>query len=253
MVAKRTTKMGKLTPYVDVRSPKDIPKFESMIKTGPVFVLVYADWCGHCKTFKQKMWDDVANSPNKSVNTAAVHYNMVEQTSMRNTPIEGYPTLFEVKPTPKANVTKPVQTPQTKEELETLVGVNNENENVSSAMKTNNKDPSMNTMDPNLIRSQRITQNSLNANKNSFEPDMAENLPPEPELESEPEAAASAPLRGGGVKSGGSLMETLLKLSADSAHAIILAGSAAELSRRWKKRHQTKRRRSGKSKQTRRR
>jgi thiol-disulfide isomerase/thioredoxin len=237
MVAKRTTKMGKLTPYVDVRSPKDIPKFESMIKTGPVFVLVYADWCGHCKTFKQKMWDDVANSPNKSVNTAAVHYNMVDQTSMRNTPIEGYPTLFEVKPTSKANVTKPVQTPQTKEELETLVGVNTTNAN---------------TMDPNLIRSQRITQNSLNANKNSFEPDMAENLPPEPELESEPEAAR-APLRGGGVKSGGSLMETLLKLSADSAHAIILAGSAAELSRRWKKRHQTKRRRSGKSKQTRRR
>ena len=237
MVAKRTTKMGKLTPYVDVRSPKDIPKFESMIKTGPVFVLVYADWCGHCKTFKQKMWDDVANSPNKSVNTAAVHYNMVDQTSMRNTPIEGYPTLFEVKPTSKANITKPVQTPQTKEELETLVGVNTTNAN---------------TMDPNLIRSQRITQNSLNANKNSFEPDMAENLPPEPELESEPEAAR-APLRGGGVKSGGSLMETLLKLSADSAHAIILAGSAAELSRRWKKHHQTKRRRSGKSKQTRRR
>lgn len=237
MVAKRTTKMGKLTPYVDVRSPKDIPKFESMIKTGPVFVLVYADWCGHCKTFKQKMWDDVANSPNKSVNTAAVHYNMVDQTSMRNTPIEGYPTLFEVKPTSKANVTKPIQTPQTKEELETLVGVNTTNAN---------------TMDPNLIRSQRITQNSLNANKNSFEPDMAENLPPEPELESEPKAAR-APLRGGGVKSGGSLMETLLKLSADSAHAIILAGSAAELSRRWKKRHQTKRRRSGKSKQTRRR
>ena len=237
MVAKRTTKMGKLTPYVDVRSPKDIPKFESMIKTGPVFVLVYADWCGHCKTFKQKMWDDVANSPNKSVNTAAVHYNMVDQTSMRNTPIEGYPTLFEVKPTSKANVTKPIQTPQTKEELETLVGVNTTNAN---------------TMDPNLIRSQRITQNSLNANKNSFEPDMAENLPPEPELESEPEAAR-APLRGGGVKSGGSLMETLLKLSADSAHAIILAGSAAELSSRWKKRHQTKRRRSGKSKQTRRR
>ena len=84
---------------------------------------------------------------------------------------------------------------------------------------------------------------------NSFEPDSIESLPPEPEMETEPEAVKV----GGGVKTGGSLMETLLKLSADSAHAIVLAGSAVELSRRWKKRSHTKKRRSGKSKQTRRR
>lgn len=273
MVAKRTTKMGKLTPYVDVRSPKDIPKFESMLKVGPVFVLVYADWCGHCRKFKENMWDEVANSPNKSVNTAAIHYNMVDQTSMRKTPIEGYPTLFEVKPTPKANVTKPVETPQTKEQLETLVGANNTptnntmnnnnmnmNTNNNNTMNNNNMNMNNNnmnstrtTMDPNLIRSQRITQNSENATENSFEPDSVESLPPEPELETEPEAVTSRPKVGGGVKTGGSLMETLLKLSADSAHAIVLAGSAAELSRRWKKRSHTKKRRSGKSKQTRRR
>ena len=112
-----------------------------------------------------------------------------------------------------------------------------------------NMNKTRNTMDPNLIRSQRITQNSENATLNSFEPDSIESLPPEPEMETEPEAVKV----GGGVKTGGSLMETLLKLSADSAHAIVLAGSAVELSRRWKKRSHTKKRRSGKSKQTRRR
>jgi thiol-disulfide isomerase/thioredoxin len=248
MVAKRTTKMGKLSPYVDVRSSKDIPKFESMLKVGPVFVLVYADWCGHCKRFKENMWDEVANSPNKSMNTAAVHFDMVDKTSMRNTPIEGYPTLFEVKATPKANVAKPVETPQNKEELEKLVGANNTGANET----TNVFDPSKNTMDPNLIRSQRILNNSQSASRDTFEPEPVESLPPEPELNTEPENVASAPQGGGGVKTGGSLMETLLKLSADSAHAIVLAGSAAELSRRWKK-GKTKRRRSGKSKATRRR
>ena len=230
MVAKRSTKMGKLAPYVDVRSEADIPKFESMIKMGPVFVLVYADWCGHCKRFKDAMWDEVANAKNKSINTAAVHYNMVDKTSMKNTPIEGYPTLFEVKATPKENLPTPVPTPKTKEELETLVGVNTvvpENENT--------------------VRSQRMINSANQAMLDTFEPDPAESLPPAPEVNTE---ELNMPVAES--QRGGSLMESLLKLSADTAHAVVLAGSAAELSHRYKKRH-TKRRRSGKKKQTRRR
>ena len=233
MVAKRSTKMGKLAPYVDVRSSSDIPKFESMIKMGPVFVLVYADWCGHCKRFKDTMWDEVAKSANKKVNTAAVHYDMVEKTSMKNTPIEGYPTLFEVKASSKANV----PTPKTKKELETLVGLN------SPMTETTN----VVTESENNVRSQRMINSANQAMMDTFEPEPAESLPPAPEMNTdEPEMFLPESQRGG------SLMESLLKLSADSAHALVLAGSAAELSHRWKKRH-TKRRRSGKKKQTRRR
>jgi thiol-disulfide isomerase/thioredoxin len=243
MVAKRSTKMGKLMPYVDVRSEKDIPKFESMIKTGPVFVLVYADWCGHCKRFKENMWDEVATSKNKAVNTAALHYNMVDKTSMKNTNIEGYPTLFEVKPTPKANVSTPVKTPQNKTELENLVVANN----VSVNNVSMNNGSTTSTMDPNMIRSQRMTQSSVSAEDNTFDPEPMESLPPPPE-----EEVVAAEQRGGGVVSGGSLMESLLKISADSAHAIVLAASAAELSRRYGKRRHTKKHRSSKKKQTRR-
>lgn len=249
MVAKRSTKMGKLQPYVDVRSEKDIPLFESMIKTGPVFVLVYADWCGHCKRFKTEMWDEVANSNTKAVNTAALHYNMVDKTSMRQTPIEGYPTLFEVKSTPKANVSTPVKTPQTKRELETLVGQNNVSTN-KAATTTTTIDPSLNTMDPNMIRSQRMTQSSESAEMETFEPDPMESLPPPPEDEIDMKMPQQG---GGGLKRGGSLMESLLKISADSAHAIVLAASAAELSRRYGKRRTTKKRRSSRKRHTRRR
>ncbi len=245
MVAKRSTKMGKLMPYVDVRSDGDVPKFESMVKTGPVYVLVYADWCGHCQRFKQNVWDDVAKSHEKAVNTAAVHYNMVDKTSMKNAPIEGYPTLFEVKPTPSNNISTPVETPQSKEELQKLVGTNEaENllESVKPAPVANNK-------------GNRMEANSTQAYSESFEPAPVESLPPNVSADTvipESEQVASAVQGGGGVYRGGSLFESLLKVSADTAHAAVLALSASELSSRMKKR-KTKRRRSGKKKQTKRR
>ena len=232
-------------PYVDVRSEKDIPKFESMVKLGPVFVLVYADWCGHCRRFKQDMWDEVANSPNKAVNTAAVHYNMVDKTSMKNANIEGYPTLFEVKPTPKANVSTPVKTPTNKTDLENMVGTNNN-------IVINNTSNEPTNLNENMLRSQRMTQSSESAEMDTFEPEPMESLPPPAEEIIVEENVASAPQGGGGVKSGGSLMESLLKISANSAHAVVLAASAAELSRRWGKRKATRKHRSSKKKYTRR-
>jgi thiol-disulfide isomerase/thioredoxin len=247
MVAKRSTTMGKLMPYVDVRSEKEVPQFESMIKTGPVYVLVYADWCGHCRTFKDKMWDEVANSPNKGMNTAAVHYNMVNKTSLKNTKIEGYPTLFEVKPTPKSNVAKVVPTPKAKEELEKLVGTN-----MTSMKKMNsqlNEDP-MSPVSENNRRSERMMANSTMASEDTFVPDALESLPPNVSEDlATPEETNPTQLQ-----RGGSLMETLLKVSADAAHAIVLTGSAIEISKRMKKRKtRSQKRRSSTKKQTRRR
>jgi len=223
MVAKRSTKTGKIVPYVDVRSSKDVPKFESMVSLGPTLVLVYADWCGHCQRFKSNMWNDVANSENRNMNVAAVHYDMVDKTSMKNASIEGYPTLFEIK-SPKAATPVPVPTPQSKEELETIV----------------NSAPN-----ENMMRSERIQTGSLEAQRNTFVPDDTESLPPALEKLTAPPVATT-------VQGGGSLFETLLKVSADSAHAVVLAGSAIELHNRMKKRRSAKRRRSSK-KQTRRR
>lgn len=227
MPSKRTTRSGKLTPYVDVRSPKDISKFESLLASGPTIVLVYADWCGHCQRFKQDMWNECANSPNKSINTAAVHYDMVEKTSMNSAPIEGYPTLFEVK-SPKATPTV-VPTPRSKEELETLVNSPNEN----------------------TMRSQKIVANSKSASQNTFVPEEVESLPPatEPEIDSEVPAGKQT----GGGQQGGSLFHSLLKVVEESAHIALLASSASELHKRFKKRRQTKRRRSGSSSTRRRR
>jgi len=80
-----------------VRSQNEVSDLEKMISIGPLtLVLVYADWCGHCHNFKEKMWNEVNTIPNKSVNTASVHYDMLDKTSLANSKIEGYPSLLLV-------------------------------------------------------------------------------------------------------------------------------------------------------------
>ena len=98
MPVKKKSKAGK----IDVRSKNDISDFEKLIVQGPLtVVLVYADWCGHCQTFKEKTWNKVSQLPNKTVNTASVHYDMLENTSLANSKIEGYPSLLMVEPNKK--------------------------------------------------------------------------------------------------------------------------------------------------------
>lgn len=99
MVKKRSTTTAKISKpkSVDVRSAKDVKSFEGMMSSGPLtIVLVYADWCGHCQHFKNDMWDNASKIKNKNVNTASVHYDMLDKTSLANSKIEGYPSLLLV-------------------------------------------------------------------------------------------------------------------------------------------------------------
>lgn len=244
MVKKRRTTIGKVKPYIDVQNIKDVPKFESLISTGPItVVLVYAGWCGHCKKLKDEMWDEMANSPNRGVNTAAVHYDMVANTSLKNAPIEGYPTIFEVKPTPKENVSKAIPTPQNKTEMAEILNmnnnpvVNNTRKNISMNTANNMKlNEPMNINAGNNVPADRLQTVPLN----SFIPknvNVLESLPPDMNKDTNNENdAISTVVRSQSKQKGGNLMESLLKIAADSAHAVVLAGSAAELSQRMKKR-----------------
>lgn len=262
MVRKRRTSIGKIKPYIDVRNMKDIPKFESLISTGPVtVVLVYAGWCGHCQKLKDQMWDKMATSPNRGVNTAAVHYDMVENTSLKNAPIEGYPTIFEVKPTPKENVSTPIPTPQNETEMAEVLNIEEEPKNVSKNTiimdNSNNKNnwvpgmPVKNNVKLNesMNINTNVSKNNVPANQlNGYTPANAESLddtlPPNIKTD-EYKDAISTVVKTQTMKNqqGGNLFESLLKIGADSAHAIVLAGSAAEISQRLKKRKASKTRR----------
>lgn len=89
--------MGKLRLPLDVRSSSDIPAFESMLQNGPMaVVLVYADWCGHCDKYTKNVWNPLKSIKNKTMNMASVHYDQLENTSLSNAKLEGYPSVLVV-------------------------------------------------------------------------------------------------------------------------------------------------------------
>jgi thiol-disulfide isomerase/thioredoxin len=85
---------------VDVRSEDDIPELTAMMHAGPItFVLIYADWCGHCTHYKPT-WRKFEKIPGRKANIASVHHDMVEKIpEIKDAKIEGYPSVIEVKPT----------------------------------------------------------------------------------------------------------------------------------------------------------
>ena len=87
---------------VSVRSPDQIEKLEDVIHTGPVvFVLVHADWCGYCQTYKP-LWKELEETPGRTANMAMIHHDMVEKSpTLKNASVPGYPSVLKVYPSGK--------------------------------------------------------------------------------------------------------------------------------------------------------
>jgi thiol-disulfide isomerase/thioredoxin len=94
MVAKKSKKM-KGTNHVDVRSAEDIALLNDIFgKNQMTVVLVYADYCGHCHTYKDNVWNDLVADKNRKHGMASIHYDQLEKTPLANTKVSGYPTVL---------------------------------------------------------------------------------------------------------------------------------------------------------------
>ena len=87
------------SPPVDVRNEAQVEEVNNLINAGPLtFILIYADWCGHCTRYKP-MWHKLEKTPGRTANIASVHHDMVEKIPMiANAKIQGYPSVIKVKP-----------------------------------------------------------------------------------------------------------------------------------------------------------
>jgi thiol-disulfide isomerase/thioredoxin len=273
MPRRRQTKKGKLNP-MDVRSKGDVSAFESLLGRGPLtIVLVYADWCGHCQTFKQNMWNEVSAMPKKNLNTASVHYDMVNNTSLKNAKIDGYPSLLLVgtdkKPASfkeESGETNAMPSPQSLEELKNMVNtpvstpVVNAN-SIATTVINNAKTPVNSMINNNLNSGMTVnediastTKNNLFAkNVNSYEPadptsltvpDSTNDIPRESALlQSEVQNNRLNGQRGGQRGGSETLLAALTKITAEAGHAGALLLAATEyadlgkrMTRRFKKR-----------------
>lgn len=280
MPRKRQTKMGKVDP-IDVRSKSDVGEFESLLGRGPLtIVLVYADWCGHCQTFKQNMWNEVSAMPNKSLNTASVHYDMVENTSLKNAKIEGYPSLLLVGTNKQpasfqenGKETNALPTPENLQELKSMVNtpVNSPVSNANTVAKTivnnsSNNEPVNNVPVNNVPVNNEPVNSFLNNNSsaktvNSYipadpseleVPDTSVDLPKTTTALPQTEVTSRKQL-GGSRQEGGSntLLGTLLRVTAEAGHVGGLILGASEYAGMMKRLRSKTKRKSKKSKKSR--
>ena len=89
--------MGRVSLPMDVSSSDAVPAFENMLTKGPMaVVLVYADWCGHCDKYKKNVWSPLKSVKNRTVNMASVREDMLPNTSLAQSKIDGYPSILVV-------------------------------------------------------------------------------------------------------------------------------------------------------------
>lgn len=219
---------------------------------------------------------------------ASVHYDMMDQTPLRNAKLEGYPSLMLVgtdeKPAtftgqePAAANAMPTQ-PSTSEELEAMLAtplsgsVRNATTVATSVMNNANNAATLgNQVNADVAMNANVALNA-NANAIALESPALNNasrvatantlntrLPPNtyiPSNEMPPDAvtdivtARTGPITPTPTMKGGSLLESLYAVAKEGAHAALLVGASASLSRRFRK-SRTRRTKHSKKTKTRR-
>ena len=101
MVVKRKLKTKKrvvqkkqvgLSDGFDVAADADLGKLDMLLKQHPVVViLIHADWCGHCQTYKP-LWEKYKRIPGRTIPMASINQVMLAKTPLKDAKIDGFPS-----------------------------------------------------------------------------------------------------------------------------------------------------------------
>jgi hypothetical protein len=77
---------------------RDVRKFMQMMRRQSTWlVLVYADWCGHCRTYKENVWNPMKTIMSRKMPMAEINETMYKKTPVGTATINGYPTVILLK------------------------------------------------------------------------------------------------------------------------------------------------------------
>ncbi len=97
---------------MNITSPSQFGKLRSLLGKSPVvLVFVYADWCGHCQTFKPD-WKKLEVNKSRNMPMVAVRDDMLSQSPLNNmVTADGYPTVTVVSPATNVSINLPTREP----------------------------------------------------------------------------------------------------------------------------------------------
>lgn len=222
MPAKPKRKTGRRTikkkSPVDVRSKIDIGEFLKVLTKKPLtFVMVYADWCGHCHTLMPH-FDNAARNPNNTVECAKINETMLSEVNatMNNSgnpiTVQGYPTVIAVNAKGPVFPIEPINP----EKLGSLMlNTGNIATNAQNRIKNSQKN-SINSQKNSMISTKYTLENVglekkglVNSySSNSYNPDISNYIP-------EPAKSIKKSKRSKSVKSSKSLKKSQDEQTAD--------------------------------------
>jgi len=89
---KKNTKVVSTNDGMDASTDVDLAKLEDLFKKHNVVLLfVYADWCGHCTTFKPT-WEKYKQVPGRKVPMASINEKVLSKTRVKDAKIDGFPS-----------------------------------------------------------------------------------------------------------------------------------------------------------------
>jgi thiol-disulfide isomerase/thioredoxin len=93
-VATKRASKSMTSDGMDVASDQDLAKLSDLLKKHKiVVVLIHADWCGHCQTFKP-LWEDYKKIPGRTVPMVSVNETMLAKTPFKDAKLDGYPSTL---------------------------------------------------------------------------------------------------------------------------------------------------------------